>query len=244
MSYVATEAVLKKKVGSPTRKAVLLYMAGCASDDGSGVWASKKTIAADLEMGKRTVQKCIEDLVGAGLIAHVGKRPCANGYTIEYRLNLNAISTLEPTRALAARMQKEHLTRARDAGQEVQEVPPNIPRTLSEPSEEPPLVPREQKSTRATSLPDSWVPSKKNVQDAADRSFTEKEIEYEADRFRDYHLAKGTKFKDWDAGWRTWLSNSRKFGNQRMAFTPDTSRRRHGSGVASVVARRRAERSV
>lgn len=64
---------------------------------------------------------------------------------------------------------------------------------------------------RASSLPQNWVPSDQNIRDAINRNFTEEEIRHEADRFRDYHLAKGTTFKNWDAGWRTWLGNAKRY---------------------------------
>lgn len=33
----------------------------------------------------------------------------------------------------------------------------------------------------------------------------------EAAAFVDYHQARGTTFKDWSAGWRTWQRNAKKF---------------------------------
>lgn len=68
---------------------------------------------------------------------------------------------------------------------------------------------------RACALPPDWVPSDRNIADAHSRNFTDQEIRHEAERFRDFHLAKGTTFKDWDAGWRTWLGNARKFAADR-----------------------------
>lgn len=64
---------------------------------------------------------------------------------------------------------------------------------------------------KAVSLPDGWVPSDKNTQDAYERGFTNEEINREADQFANYHTAKGSTFKNWDAAWRTWLGNARKF---------------------------------
>lgn len=37
----------------------------------------------------------------------------------------------------------------------------------------------------------------------------------EFDQFRDHHTARGTTFRDWDAGWRTWLRNAKKFSQPR-----------------------------
>lgn len=149
MSHVATGIVQRRKVGSPTRKAVLMFMAACASDDGSGVWTSKQSMADDLEMGKRTVQVCIDDLVKDGLIAEVGRRACRNGFTVEYRINLTAVQALPETRdnsvtraapapqetsVAPAPVQHVHVTRAAPAPQDVQDVHPNHTGTVKEPS--------------------------------------------------------------------------------------------------------------
>lgn len=99
MSNRVNQIVLERKVGSPTRKAVLVYMAYRASDDGSGFWAGKSRMARELEMNQRTVKFCIKDLLATGLISAVGKRPCSGGHTIIYQLNLKAILALEPANA-------------------------------------------------------------------------------------------------------------------------------------------------
>lgn len=145
MSNIVCGLVQKRKVGSLTRKGILMFMASCASDDGSGVWASKATMARDLEMGIRTVQISIDDLSKQGLISEVGTRKCPHGYTIEYRLNLDAIRALAPTHprsekpsdsggAGGAPVQDMHSTGAGHASQDVQEMHPNHPKTILEPS--------------------------------------------------------------------------------------------------------------
>ena len=115
---------------------------------------------------------------------------------------------------------------------------------LKEEREEPPLSPKGEKPRRACSLPEGWVPSDRNIADAEARNFSAKEINDEADKFRDYHHAKGTRFKDWDAGWRTWLGNARKFSGRGMAGQANAPRHGQGSSIASIVARRRADGSV
>jgi uncharacterized protein YdaU (DUF1376 family) len=94
-------------------------------------------------------------------------------------------------------------------------------------------------------LPDGWVPSERNIQDAQDRQFSAKEIDDEADRFRNHHQAKGSRYRDWDAAWRTWLGNARKFGGNRgMAGGQIAGGYGRGGSIASIVARRRAEGQV
>ena len=77
-------------------------------------------------------------------------------------------------------------------------------------------------------LPEGWIPNDKNVQDAMDRGFSAQEIENEADRFANFHRSKQNRFRDWDAAWRTWLGNARKFAA--------TQRGKGGQGSGMVAA--------
>jgi hypothetical protein len=88
-------------------------------------------------------------------------------------------------------------------------------------------------------LPAGWVPNKRNLADARERNFTETEIEFEADRFRNHHQARQSRFRDWDAAWRTWLSNARRFAPRGVAGGAVSSGRGPARSFASVVARRR-----
>ncbi|MFB9149548.1 helix-turn-helix domain-containing protein [Roseovarius ramblicola] len=98
MSNVAAGLVQRRRTGGPSTKAVLTFMATCASDDGSGIWTSKTNMAADLEMSKRTVQRAVQDLCDAGLVSECGRKKCRNGYTVEYRIDLAAVEKLPLTR--------------------------------------------------------------------------------------------------------------------------------------------------
>jgi len=94
-------------------------------------------------------------------------------------------------------------------------------------------------------LPDDWVPNERNIRDAHSKQFSDEEIRHEADRFRDHHISKQSRFRDWDAAWRTWLSNARKFGTRGpVAGGPSTGGYGQGGSIASIVARRRAEGKV
>jgi uncharacterized protein YdaU (DUF1376 family) len=94
-------------------------------------------------------------------------------------------------------------------------------------------------------IPDVWVPSDRNISDAIDRGFSQMEIDHEADKFRNHHLSKQSRYRDWDAAWRTWLANSRKFqSNSRVAGKATSPRYGSGSSIASIVARRRVESEI
>jgi hypothetical protein len=99
--------------------------------------------------------------------------------------------------------------------------------------------PEKKKPSRAVSLPDEWCPSEKNIADAEARGFTHEEINHEADRFRDYHLARGSSFKDWNAAWRTWLGNAKRYAGRGVVSQPHAVSGRKGTSLASIVAQRR-----
>ena len=103
MSNLVSNLIQTKKVGSLTKKAILMYMADKASDDGSGIWVSKANMAADLEMTDRAVRIHIKDMIAMGIVSESGQRQCKSGYTIDYRINLNIIKALQPTRATSER---------------------------------------------------------------------------------------------------------------------------------------------
>tara|TARA_R110000850_G_scaffold23358_1_gene69083 strand:- start:18999 stop:19886 length:888 start_codon:yes stop_codon:yes gene_type:complete len=77
-----------------------------------------------------------------------------------------------------------------------------------------PPKPKPKRAKPSVAMPQDWVPSDKNVEDALKLNFSQQDIQNEADRFKDHHLSKGSTFKDWNAAWRTWLRNSRKFNTQ------------------------------
>lgn len=61
---------------------------------------------------------------------------------------------------------------------------------------------------RASALPTGWQPNDGHREMAAKSGLS---LPDEQERFTDYHLAKGSTMKDWDAAFRTWLRNGAKF---------------------------------
>lgn len=94
MSYKVEALVTIRRVGSASRKQVLMYLANKASDDGSGVWCSKGTIARETELSDATVKRIMAEFVGVGLLVEEGRRRCVSGYTIIYRIDLDAVLDL------------------------------------------------------------------------------------------------------------------------------------------------------
>lgn len=152
MSWEVQKDVRAHTVGCGICKSILLDLADYASKDGTGIWPSKDTIARSTEFSLRTVQKHISELVARGLISEAARRKCSNGYTTEYRINLDAVLSLphsqnkgagarelKPTNdseaidAEGEPVQRTHPTPAQGAPQEVQELHPNLKKTIKEP---------------------------------------------------------------------------------------------------------------
>lgn len=73
------------------------------------------------------------------------------------------------------------------------------------------------KQKNASQLPDDFTLNETSNEYANARGVN---ITSELDGFRNYHTAKGSTFKDWQAAWRTWCDNSVKFG-RASAPKPD-----------------------
>lgn len=70
-------------------------------------------------------------------------------------------------------------------------------------------VDRKPARKRATQLPDDWSPNERH-RDMATQDMLD--LDREAQQFKDHALANGKTYKDWDAAFRTWLTNSVKWG--------------------------------
>lgn len=216
MSHEATNWAFKQRGLKPSAKIVLLALADRHNPD-HGCFPSKKTLAEDCEMSERAVYDQIKLLVERGLV-HVSDAPVAvrgqfqsNRYYLSFEADFPR--QISPS-ANSAVGKLEQSPSAKSAGDRRQNLPTN---PVREPRKRTSnlgdaLVPPKPKTRRAVAIPDDWAPSDKNISDAKSRNFSDEEIDVEAAAFRDHHLARGTAFKDWDAAWRTWLGNARKFG--------------------------------
>lgn len=94
MSFKIADLVYSRALGSPHRKTILAYLAGRASDDGTGIFCSKNTVAAATEIARSTVFKTIREFVDEGILIEVGHRTCKSGATVVYNININAVHAL------------------------------------------------------------------------------------------------------------------------------------------------------
>lgn len=92
------------------------------------------------------------------------------------------------------------------------------------------LVVKEEKAfSRARPLPSDWEPSEGHRRLAASLKVS---LDVEAEQFKDHHRSKGSKFKDWDAAFRTWLRNAAKFRDERAPKNADNGSGFHAPNAA------------
>lgn len=94
MSNHLISAVYKRDLRTPMRKGVMALLADKASDDGSGIYASKQTMADELCCSKQAVLDTIKGLLAEGLLAEIGIRKAPNGHTVEYGIMVDALDAL------------------------------------------------------------------------------------------------------------------------------------------------------
>lgn len=77
---------------------------------------------------------------------------------------------------------------------------------------------RPKRSPRiAAVLPADWSPRSEEREKAISSGLN---CDAEAEQFRDHHSARGSRFQDWDAAFRTWLRNAVKFSAGRQGALP------------------------
>jgi hypothetical protein len=239
MSRKLVTLVYERRIGSMLRKAVLACMADRANDDGTGVWLSKGRIADEIEASRRAVITAIQEMVSEGILIDNGQRE--RGSTNDYSLNVPVIMALPSSREGCENLHTPGRQRTKQGVQKV--TPPVNPvHTPCEPSSHEPSFnrpltteakasvpangksPSESKSTgrvrgiaRAVSLPPNWTPNLTVMAYASKNGLSREEINHEADQFRNDAAAKGKRFKDWDAAFRTWIGNTVKWRAERAA---------------------------
>lgn len=227
MSRKVATLVYSKQAGSMARKAVLAYFADRANDDGSGVWTAKQRIADEIECSKQTVITVVKSLLADGLISEVGRRPNGNGYTVEYAITLAAVEALPDSKRAEEGVQFW-------TGQGLDGSNSQTPRgqaALPKPSLNRPKPKKDKPSLVAHEIPEGWEPRQFGG-DTKSRKVVDGwppgELEYQLEHFRAHHRKKGSKFKDWQDAWSTWVLNWRSFGNGR---TNGMGRHQPGDGL-------------
>ena len=199
---------------TPTRNSIMLAIADAASDDGSQSYQSRESIAKKANVSTRTVQRTCAELIDDGLIIEAGKRACRGGYTINYTVNLDALLGANPCHTVTPDTVSP-VTTTPVTPDTVSPEPLNHPKLKDIPrgiSKKPPRKPPKRKSQ----IRQDWMPDDLQPKTLAKiTNLTTEEQDDELDKFRDYHTAKQTLSGDWNANWRTWISQTAKWKRER-----------------------------
>jgi len=98
MSFHVASICTDHQFGSAPRKQVITFLADKASDDGSGIWCSKGTVARCTELSKSTVKRVFQQFLNEGILIETGKRKNTHGFTATYCINLDRILELPLTK--------------------------------------------------------------------------------------------------------------------------------------------------
>lgn len=86
----------------------------------------------------------------------------------------------------------------------------DIKKILDEPEKSP-----AEKKSKSTQRPSGFSPSEGHIKMASEMGVN---LQSEFDAFCDFHEAKGSTFKSWDAALRTWIRNAAKFSGKSKAY--------------------------
>jgi hypothetical protein len=93
---------------------------------------------------------------------------------------------------------------------------------------------KELNTRRATRLPSNWQPTEQDRQFARDKGLSENDIDFEAEKIRNWSANNSPKL-DWPAAWRNWILRSidpSKGGQRREDKTSAGFRPTRGSASA------------
>lgn len=102
---------------------------------------------------------------------------------------------------------------------------PDLDRAATPPQDSPGLTELKAKVDKATrkqrsiAMPDGWQPRDDERRKASEIGV---DCDAQVEKFRDYHTAKGSRFVNWDAAFRTWLGNAKGFARHAPARNQPT----------------------
>lgn len=229
-----------------TNKMVMLALADNANDEGI-CWPSMANIMRKTGLSDRSIQRSLSFVVKLNMLQVIIREGKSNYYIIT-----------DP-RHWCAPTQSHPDTESPPPPTHRRETPDTLsPRTVIEPSvessgarasrspdffdqpkpEEAPDVRAAEKTkstrtaggSRGRTLPHDWQPNDGHRKKCAAITL---DIAKLIEEFTDYHTARGTVFKDWDAAFRTWISRAAGYGKTNQQGNAGGNRQRPASVVES-----------
>jgi hypothetical protein len=195
MSSEALAWAFKQECPSSSVKFTLVALCECSNYQTGRIYPSIAHITEITGQNRKTIIANIAELERLGFIADTGERV---GTTKQIKVYQAALTTVP----------KAEQSRERNSSE-------NAPKQSQKRDTEPSRTSK-IKNTNAQELPEHWRPvpfgigtKSASVVDGWPPGHNEQQLEH----FTAHHRARGTKFKNWQDAWSTWVLNSRKFGN-------------------------------
>ena len=214
----------------PNAKLVLVALANRANHETGACHPGQELIAAECSMSTRTVRRHLLTLEQRGLISRRarmlsgGRGRTSDKYVLAFYTRPDQPDKPCDQPDKSGQDQPDKMSeRSRPTGQirstnrtnQVDQPDNGVQVTVREPKEN-----RKTKSIRKASITDDWSPRPQDLPTLAGK-FPKLQLEVEAEKFADYHRAKGSKFADWDAAFRNWCRNAEKFRRQAAGLSED-----------------------
>lgn len=218
MSVRVMTAVFDRYPNGGGEMLTALALADHASDDGTRVFPGIKALAEKTRQSERTIQYQLRRMEESGWLILVSAGNGGRSMTSEYRISLDWIKGAEiaPIQKGANDDTKGATGDTKGCKPEQKRVQPVAPannrhRTISKPSLNRHAADAPKKPSRGAVVPTDFTPDQTAIDIAASTGVN---LQAELANFMDHHTARGTVFKDWQAGFRTWLRNAVKFGQR------------------------------
>ena len=209
MSNEALTWAFKQDVKPMAAKFVLVVLADYA-DEHHSCFPSQKTIAARVGSSVETVRRALKVLAAEGIISRE-MRSRDDGSRSSDRFYLTIQSEGGSPQIEGGSPQIEGRVPSNSLGgspQDRGDVNPQL--TLKEEKQRESDASASLQRSRAVSLPASF-----QVTDAMSTWALSKaqgiDLGKETEKFKNFHLSKGSKFKDWTAAWRNWILNAAEY---------------------------------
>lgn len=220
MSIEALTVVLHHSKAKLSSKLVLIGIANhYHSDDDRGAWPSQETLARYANISDRGVRKAIDQLVAIGELrveTHGG--PSKDNYKPNrYFITLECPDDCDKTMNHRPKQpeQSDIATGTFEQGNRnflTEQPEPGFLRTVIEPVEKPLKNRGRQKPANA----DEYQPSSEFMEKLA-TDFPGVRLDTELEKFRDHHMAAGSKWSDWDRAFRKWVRQASDWSPEARA---------------------------
>lgn len=178
-------------------RAIRLYviLARYADNETLQAFPSRETLARRALCNAKAVTKAIDELVSIGAVI---KQHRKQGDSFQ--------SNLYTLRRVGPHMTSPRVTFDQGVGSDL--TPPRVSDDSLTITTE--LEPENYIFKTAKSLPHNFTPSA-TIQETFQDKYPELNYQETLEAFIDHHTAKGSRFKDWDAAFRTWCRNAKRW---------------------------------